>query len=45
MNSILNRDGFLVGGMVIVYCVLLVLFNLVVDMSYGLLDRRIRIDG
>jgi len=25
--------------------VLLVFFNLVVDMSYGLLDRRIRLDG
>jgi ABC-type dipeptide/oligopeptide/nickel transport system permease component len=29
--------------MVIVYCILLVLFNLAVDMSYGLLDRRIRV--
>lgn len=42
VHSILNRDGFLLGGMVIVYCVLLVLFNLAVDMTYGLLDRRIR---
>ena len=42
VNSILNRDGFLLGGMVIVYCVLLVIFNLVVDLTYGLLDRRIR---
>ena len=42
VNSILNRDGFLLGGMVIVYCVLLVLFNLFVDLAYGLLDRRIR---
>ena len=42
VNSILNRDGFLLGGMVIVYCVLLVVFNLVVDVAYGLLDRRIR---
>jgi len=42
VNSILNRDGFLLGGMVIVYCVLLVLFNLIVDLAYGLLDRRIR---
>ena len=42
VNSILNRDGFLLGGMVIVYCVLLVLFNLLVDFTYGLLDRRIR---
>ncbi len=43
VNSILNRDGFLLGGMVIVYCVLLVLFNLFVDLAYGLLDRRIRV--
>ncbi len=43
--SILNRDGFLLGGVVIVYCALLVGFNFLVDMSYGWLDRRIRIDG
>ena len=42
VNSILNRDGFLLGGVVIVYCVLLMLFNLLVDLSYRLLDRRIR---
>jgi oligopeptide transport system permease protein len=41
VNSILNRDGFLLGGVVIVYCVLLVLFNLLVDISYRFLDRRI----
>lgn len=45
VNSILNRDGFLLGGVVIVYCVLLVLFNLVVDVAYTLLDRRIQLDG
>jgi oligopeptide transport system permease protein len=42
VNSILNRDGFLLGGVVIVYCVLLAIFNLLVDLSYRLLDRRIR---
>ena len=41
VNSILNRDGFLLGGVVIVYCLLLVIFNLLVDLSYRLLDRRI----
>jgi oligopeptide transport system permease protein len=41
VNSILNRDGFLLGGVVIVYCVLLVLFNLAVDLAYTALDRRI----
>jgi oligopeptide transport system permease protein len=41
VNSVLNRDGFLLAGVVIVYCTLLVLFNLAVDVLYGLLDRRI----
>ncbi len=41
VNSVLNRDGFLLAGVVIVYCTLLVLFNLVVDVLYGFLDRRI----
>ncbi len=45
VNSILNRDGFLLGGVVIVYCALLVAMNLVVDVAYGLLDRRVRVDG
>jgi oligopeptide transport system permease protein len=42
VNSILNRDGFLLGGVVIVYCVLLMVFNLIVDLSYRILDRRIQ---
>jgi oligopeptide transport system permease protein len=41
VNSVLNRDGFLLAGVVIVYCSLLVLFNLLVDLLYGLLDHRI----
>ena len=41
VNSVLNRDGFLLAGVVIVYCSLLVTFNLLVDIVYGLLDRRI----
>ncbi len=45
VNSILNRDGFLLGGVVIVYCALLVAFNLIVDCLYSVLDRRIRLDG
>ncbi len=45
VNSILNRDGFLLGGVVIVYCAMLVIFNLIVDLLYSVLDRRIRIDG
>lgn len=45
VNSILNRDGFLLSGVVIVYCTLLVIFNLVVDILYTVLDQRIRLDG
>jgi oligopeptide transport system permease protein len=44
VHSILNRDGFLLGGMVIVYCVMLVVFNLVVDLAYSFLDPRIQAD-
>lgn len=43
VNSIQNRDVFLLGGAVIVYCALLVLFNLLVDVIYTLLDKRIRL--
>jgi oligopeptide transport system permease protein len=43
VNSIQNRDGFLLGGVVIVYCALLVVLNLVVDLAYVVLDRRIRL--
>jgi len=42
VNSIQNRDGFLLEGVVIVYCLLLVVFNLLVDIAYPWLDRRIK---
>ena len=43
VNSIQNRDGFLLEGVVIVYCTLLVLLNLLVDIIYPWLDRRIKL--
>lgn len=43
VNSIQNRDGFLLEGVVIVYCTLLVLLNLLADLAYPLLDRRIKL--
>jgi oligopeptide transport system permease protein len=43
VNSIQNRDVFVLCGAVIVYCVLLVLFNLLVDVIYTLLDKRIKL--
>ena len=45
INSIQNRDGFLLEGVVIVYCVLLVALNLLVDIAYPWLDRRIKLQG
>ena len=43
VNSVLNNDGFLLGGVVIVYCALLVVMNLIVDLLYMCLDRRIQL--
>ncbi len=43
VHSIQNRDGFLLGGVVIVYCTVLVLLNLVVDIAYTWMDRRIKL--
>jgi oligopeptide transport system permease protein len=43
VNSILNSDVFLLEGVVIVYCTLLVLMNLFVDLAYSVLDPRIRL--
>jgi oligopeptide transport system permease protein len=43
VTSVLNRDGFLLAGVVIVYCTLLVGFNLLVDLLYGWLDPRIAV--
>jgi oligopeptide transport system permease protein len=43
VNSIQNRDGFLLSGVTIVYCVLLVGLNLLVDLAYTWMDRRIQL--
>lgn len=43
VNAVLNRDGFLLCGVVIVYCTLLVILNLIVDIAYGILDKRIAV--
>ena len=43
INSILNNDVFLLVGVVIVDCAILVVFNLFVDIGYTLLDRRIKL--
>jgi oligopeptide transport system permease protein len=43
VNGVQNRDLFMVGGTVILYSSLLILFNILVDILYTLLDRRIKL--
>ncbi|MDR0533719.1 MAG: ABC transporter permease [Verrucomicrobiales bacterium] len=43
VNSVLNRDIFLVGGTVIVYFTILVTLNTIVDILYTYLDKRIKL--
>jgi oligopeptide transport system permease protein len=42
VNSSLNRDYTMVVGLVLLYAVLLVGLNLLVDLSYSLLDPRVK---
>ena len=44
MNSSLNRDYTMVVGLVVLYAALLLVLNLLVDLSYSLLDPRVRYD-
>lgn len=43
VNAALNRDYTLVMGTVLLYSLLLVLFNLVVDIIYSFIDPRVRL--
>ncbi|MEO5802989.1 MAG: ABC transporter permease [Verrucomicrobiota bacterium] len=42
INSIFNRDHTMTVGLVLVYAALLLVLNMLVDLSYSLLDRRVR---
>jgi oligopeptide transport system permease protein len=42
VNSSLNRDYTMVVGLVLLYAVLLLVLNLLVDLSYGFLDPRVK---
>lgn len=42
VQGALNRDYTLVMGVVVFYGVLIILFNLIVDLLYGLLDPKVR---
>lgn len=43
VNAVLNKDQFLILGVVLVYSVMLVLFNLIVDVAYAWVDPRIEL--
>jgi len=45
ITSVINRDYPLVMGMTLVYGILLVLCNLAVDLAYGWIDPRVRVDA
>ena len=45
VDAAINRDYFLVMGIVLLYSVLLLIMNMMVDIVYGLLDPRIRYDA
>jgi oligopeptide transport system permease protein len=42
VNSLQNRDALMVVGLVLLYAILLLALNLLVDLSYSLLDKRVR---
>lgn len=43
VNAVLNKDQFLILGVVLVYAVILVVFNLLVDVAYAWVDPRIEL--
>ncbi len=44
VNAVLNKDQFLVLGVVLVYSTILVIFNLLVDVAYAWVDPRIELE-
>jgi ABC-type dipeptide/oligopeptide/nickel transport system permease component len=42
VNSILDRDPFTTSGVVVVFSVFLIFFNLVADVLYFIVDRRVK---
>lgn len=45
VNSVLNRDRTMILGVVLVYSVFLLTFNLLVDFAYAFVDPRIEAEG
>jgi oligopeptide transport system permease protein len=44
VNGALNRDYPVVMGVVVFYAVLIILLNLLVDLVYGFLDPRVKVE-
>jgi ABC-type dipeptide/oligopeptide/nickel transport system permease component len=44
VNSALNLDPFMTSGVVLVFSVFLILFNLVADILYFVVDRRVKLE-
>jgi oligopeptide transport system permease protein len=44
VNSALNRDPFMTSGVVIVFSTFLIIFNLLADILYFVVDRRVKIE-
>ena len=43
VNAVLNKDQFLILGIVLVYSTMLIVFNLIVDLAYAWVDPRIEV--
>ncbi|MEZ6193305.1 MAG: ABC transporter permease [Phycisphaerales bacterium] len=43
VNSVINKDQFLILGVVLTYSTMLVVFNLIVDVAYAWIDPRIEL--
>jgi ABC-type dipeptide/oligopeptide/nickel transport system permease component len=44
VNSAQNRDPFMTSGVVVVFSVFLILFNLLADILYFIVDRRVKLE-
>ncbi len=44
VNAVLNRDRFLILGLVLVYSAMLIGFNLIIDLAYTAFDPRIKLE-
>ena len=44
VNSLMNQDYDMALAVNMLYCIITLLSNLITDLSYGLVDPRVRID-